>query len=139
MSTHRRIFSQLCLLLALLPAGCERGGIDRLPIHGTVQTARGEKFDASISFQPIGGKRPVANGSVKNGEYRFGRSDGPTAGLTTVVVKRIVHRDQTAASRTKPNAWPATRAGPPTKSEWTIMSATIVDDGKYVQDFTLKD
>ncbi len=36
------------------------------------------------------------------------------------------------------SAWPATKAGPPAKSEWTI-SATVVDDGKYIQDFKLKD
>ena len=138
MSNHRDVFALFCLLLALLSAGCQRGGIDRLPIHGTVQTAKGEKFDASISFLPLEGKRPVANGSVKNGEFRFGRIDGPTAGPTKVVVRRIIHRDQTAASRTKPAAWPATKDGPPAKSEWT-MSTTILDDGKYIQDFTLKD
>ena len=137
MSNHRDIFALFCLLLALLPAGCQRGGIDRLPLRGTVRTAKGEKFDASISFQPEG-KRPVANGSVKDGEYRFGRIDGPTAGLTKVVVRRIVHRDQIVASRTKPAARPAAKAGPPAKSEWT-MSVTLVDDGKYIQDFTLKD
>jgi hypothetical protein len=138
MSNHRAIFFLTCLLIVLLPTGCQRGGLDRLPVHGTVQTAKGEKFDASISFLPLEGKRPVANGSVKNGEFHFGRSDGPTAGPTKVVVRRIVHRDQTGASRTKPDVRPATETGPQAKSEWTV-SATVVDDGKYNQDFTLKD
>ena len=138
MTKNGSIFTLNCLLLTLLSAGCQRGSQDRLPIRGTVQTAKGEKFDASISFLPLEGKRPVANGSVINGEYRFGRADGPTPGLTKVVVRRIVHRDQNTASRTKPGNRPAPGAGPPAKSEWT-MSATIVDDGKYVQDFKLND
>jgi hypothetical protein len=138
MSTHRAVFTLFCTLLALFSLGCQRSSVDRLPIHGTVQTAKGEKFDASISFLPLEGKRPVANGSVKNGEYRFGRGDGPTAGPTKVIVRRIVQREKVAASRTKPDSRPAMKVAPPTKTEWT-QSATVTDDGKYIQDFTLKD
>ena len=138
MCSRRALISLFCLSLALLSMGCRRGGLDRLPVHGTVQTAAGEKFDAAICFQPLSGKRPAANGSVKNGVYRFDRSNGPMAGPTKVVVRRVGHRDQTGTSRTKPAARRATKVGPPAKSEW-VMNATVDDDGKYIQDFTLKD
>ncbi len=109
-----------------------------MPVHGTVQTAAGEKFDASICFQPLDGKRPVANGMVKNGEYRLDRSNGPTAGPAKVIVRRIVRRADSAASRTKPKPGPATKASSPGKLEWT-ETRDVKDDGSYTQDFTLKD
>ena len=95
------LFLVSCFLWVLLAAGCQRSGIDRLPIHGTVQTVAGEKFDASISFQPVGGKRPVANWTVKNGEYRFDRTNGPTAGPTKVFVRRLVGRGGSLPPRMK--------------------------------------
>ena len=138
MSSPPSLVRLSCLVLALLAAGCRKGGIDRLPVRGTVQTAAGEKFDASISFQPLDGKRPVANGSVKAGEYRFTRGDGPTAGRTKVIVRRIVHREESLPSRSKTKGRPPAKASPPPKLEWTL-SADVRDDGKYIQDFILKD
>jgi hypothetical protein len=124
--------------LALLVAGCQRSGSDRLPIHGTVQTSAGEKFDASISFQPLAGNRPVANGSVKNGEYSFDRSQGPTAGPTRVIVRRIVGRENSLMSRSRANGHPPAKSDPQPRLEWTL-SADVHDDGKYIQDFILKE
>jgi hypothetical protein len=135
--SHTTTFVLICFGVTLLSTGCNPSSVSRLPIHGTVQTASGERFDASICFKPVDGKGPVANGSVKNGEFKFSRSDGPTAGPNNVIVHRLVHRGDSIPSRTKPKAGAAT-AGPPAKSEWTLP-ATIVDDGKYTQDFTLKD
>ncbi len=106
--------------------------MDRLPVHGTVQTERGEKFDAAIMFSPVDGKRPVANGMVKNGEYHFTRGNGPTVGPAKVVVRRIVRRGGAASPSQSADA------GPPAKTEW-IMESNVVDDGKYILDFTLKD
>lgn len=138
MSSPSHLFLLLCSLLALFAAGCQQSGIDRLPIHGTVQTAAGEKFDASISFQPLDGKRPVANGSVKNGEYRFDRSKGPTAGRARVVVRRIVRREESLPSRSRTSGRSLAKDVSTAPREWTL-TADVRDDGKYVQDFVLKD
>ena len=138
MSSPPSLFLVTCFLWVLLAAGCQRSGIERLPIHGTVKTATGEKIDASISFQRIGEKRPVANGSVKNGEYRFDRTNGPTAGPTKVLVRRIVGREGSLPSRMKAVGREPPEADPAPKVEWTL-SADVRDDGRYVQDFVLKD
>jgi hypothetical protein len=138
MSNHRAVLVLSCFLLATLQGGCQRSSVDRLPIHGTVQTASGQKFDASISFQPMDGKRPVANGSVKNGEYWFDRNNGPTAGPTRVFVRRIVHRGEEMAWLDKSKGKISPKPGPSANFEWT-QAADVKDDGKYIHDFTLKD
>jgi len=121
-----------CLGLALLSTGCRRGNVDRLPVHGTVQTVAGEKLDASIALLPAGGRKgPAANASVKEGEYRFDRVNGPTAGRTEVRIRRIDGRQRVPTLQAK------TRRKTPTKSEWTKF-VDVADDGKYVQDFTLE-
>ena len=141
--------------LATLLFGCGRKGLDRLPVHGTVTFANGEKPDCSIMFKPAKGQPgPSATTKVVNGNYQFDRSNGPTAGPHTVIVTRIVHRsfqpladkkaaaEKKAAADKKATANKKTvadnKAGPDEKTEWT-ESADIGDDGRYLQDFTLKD
>jgi hypothetical protein len=119
-------------LLALLPAGCRRGGVDRLPIHGTVKTTDGEQLNASITFLPSDGKkRPAATASVRGGIYRFDRTTGPTAGPTQVIVTRLALREESIPSAGKKRA-------PPPHSPWKF-AIDLADDGQYLQDFTLKD
>jgi hypothetical protein len=135
--------------LATLLFGCGRKGLDRLPVHGTVTFANGEKPDCSIMFKPAKGQPgPSATTKVVNGNYQFDRTNGPTAGPHTVTVARIIHRslqklsDKKASAEKKPATNKKTaadnQAGPDEKTEWT-ESADIADDGRYLQDFTLKD
>ncbi len=132
MSSHRTLVVTSCFSLALLSAGCRPSNIDRLPVHGTVQTAAGDKLNASITFLPDDGKkRPAASASVTEGEYRFDRTNGPTAGRTKVLIRRIDGRQRVPTPQTKTNR------KTPTKSEWTKV-VNVADDGKYLQDFTLE-
>jgi hypothetical protein len=131
MSSPRATLTLICLLLVLLPAGCRRGSTDRLPVHGTVKTAAGEQLNASITFLPSDGqKRPAATASVKDGVYHFDRTNGPTAGPTRVIVTRLARREESFPSR-------GNRPVPPAQSEWRF-ALDLSDDGRYLQDFTLK-
>jgi hypothetical protein len=132
-SSSRTLIAVSLFGLALLPAGCRRSGIDRLPLHGTVKTAGGEKLNAAITFLPADGKkRPAATASVIQGEYRFDRVNGPTAGRTEVHIRRLIGRGESiprSGVKTKPKA--------SAKSEWTRF-IDVADDGKYLQDFPLE-
>jgi hypothetical protein len=112
--------------------GCRRGtSLDRLPEHGTVTLASGEKLTGSITFLPEKGQSgPSATAKLAEGSYRFDRNDGPTAGPKTVIVRRIVPRRAAVESISKKQ--PAQQ----TKSEWTV-SAELADDGTYLHDFDL--
>lgn len=130
---HRAI--ELVLLLGLVPlfSGCRRGTrVDRLPLHGTVTVADNEKLNGSITFLPAGGRPgPAATTGLSEGVYKFDRSNGPTAGSQTVILQRI-----SAGSRV-PQMHAAKKRITSTKSQWT-QTIEVVDDGKYVHDFALK-
>ena len=106
-----------------------------LPLAGSRYRTdrRRRKLNASITFLPDDGKkRPAASESVTEGEYRFDRTNGPTAGRTKVLIRRIDGRQHVPRTpQTKTNR------KTPTKSEWTRF-VNVADDGKYVQDFTLE-
>jgi hypothetical protein len=88
-------------------------------------------LNASISFLPSDGKkRPAATASVKDGVYRFDRTNGPTAGPTRVIVTRLNRRDLAFPSH-------GGKPAPPVQSEWKI-AVDVADDGQYLQDFNLK-
>jgi hypothetical protein len=132
MSSYQTTVALLCAGLALFAAGCRRSGPDRVPLHGTVKTVSGDRFDASITFLPSDGKkRPAATASVRNGEYRFDRTNGPTAGPTKIIVRRFARRDEALRAIAKRKPVPQAR------SEWTL-AADVADDGRYVRDFTLE-
>ncbi len=123
------------ILLGLAPVlvGCGRGtGVDRLPVHGTVTLANGEKLSGSITFRPAQGRSgPAATTNLTDGSYQFNRGNGPTAGSQTVIVMRIVPRSRIPQASTDKQALPNA------KSQWT-QSADISDDGQYLYDFTLE-
>lgn len=128
-----RAFAVLILLgLLSLHCGCGReSGVDRLPVHGTVKMASGERLNGSITFIPAQGQSgPSATTKLDEGKYEFDRTNGPTAGPHTVIVKRVVSRAVTlkaiaAKQRIRENG-----------AEWTL-SADVADNGQYLQDFTL--
>jgi hypothetical protein len=102
-----------------------------LPVCGTVTPASGEKFSGSISFLPAEGRPgPAATTSLTDGEYRFDRQDGPTAGPHRVVVNMVIPKGAALEARNKK----APAAGG--KTSWTL-SAEVPANGPYQCDFKL--
>ena len=130
---RRRAIAVLIFLgLLSLHGGCGSGNrVDRLPVRGTVTMASGERLSGSITFVPAEGKSgPPATTKLNEGKYEFDRTNGPTAGPHTVIMRRVVSREdslETIAAKQ-----PARENG----AEWTL-SADVADDGKYLRDFTL--
>ena len=117
--------------LFLLHSGCSRGTkLDRLPVHGTVTLANGEKLNGSITFLPTEGLAgPAANARLKEGSYQFDFENGPTAGPHTVMIKRI-------DSRSRAPQMQADDSATPRKSEWN-RAVELTNDGQNIQDFQL--
>jgi hypothetical protein len=138
---HRRTALVGVLLgLGILLEGCGKGGVVRLPVHGTVALSNGEKFSGTIAFLPAeGNPGPAATATLSDGGYQFNRGDGPAAGPHRVIVRRTVSKRTLLESRGSktPPASTATAAGAAAKMEWTL-SADVADDGVYQCDFTLE-
>jgi hypothetical protein len=137
--TKRRVI--LCSILAgLAPllVGCgKKNGMERLPVHGTVTFPNGEKPTCSITFRPAkappgAAPRPSATTNVVEGSYKFDRSFGPMAGSYIVSVTRIVSRSDTQKAIADKTTIPSTQ------TQWT-KSVDVLDDGRYVQDFDLRE
>ena len=134
MNSHRAIVVWILLGLAPLLVGCDKGqGGERLPVHGTVRFANGEKPGGWITFLPAKGRAgPAATTALAEGCYKFDRSNGPLAGPQTVIVKRVVPRSiALKAIADKQHVQK-------TKNQWT-RSVNVLDDGQYLHDFTLED
>jgi hypothetical protein len=116
-----------CLVASLLVAlaGCGEGGSQRLPVTGHITGKDAETLDGSISFIPAKGNEGLgATASLKNGEYRFDRSNGPSAGKHQVSIRR---------TPSKPTIRPETTQ---MRQEWTFP-ADIPAGGPYTVDFQL--
>ncbi len=134
MNSQQAILVSILLGLAPLLTGCGKGnGPGRLPVHGTVTFSSGEQPDCTIRFVPAKGQPgPSANTIVVRGSYKFDPSKGPTAGPHTVTVSRIIHRSDELKAIADRKSIAAM------KTQWT-ESVDVLDDGRYVQDFNLKD
>jgi hypothetical protein len=128
-----RVLSAL-ILLGLLPLLCGCGSessLDRLPVHGTVTMASGERLNGSITFLPAEGQSgPSATTKLNAGKYEFDSTNGPTAGPHTVIMKRVVSRADSLKTIE------AKQRIPENGAEWTL-SVDIADSGQYLQDFAL--
>ena len=108
------------LALGALIVGCGKGEPARFPVQGSISRANGEKLNGSITFLPSEGRAgPAATGSLIEGEYRFDRENGPTAGPHRVIVskiipKRLVLEARSIRSRRRP--------GPGRKTTWTLLT-----------------
>ena len=133
-NSHRAIVVSILLGLAPLFDGCgRRSGVQRLPVHGRVTLANGEKLSGWIAFMPARGQSgPAANTKLVEGRYQFDRSNGPTAGLKDVKVTR------TPSGTRTPRSPADDKTTPKPKSAWT-QSADVTDDGRYLYNFTLED
>jgi len=111
----------LCALLA----GCGRESeIVRLPVRGAVTLASGEQLNGSITFLPVGGRGPAATTTVKDGSYQFDRTNGPTAGLHRVVIKRVIPKSAMLESRgsRNPRAPKEAPQGSEPRLEWVLST-----------------
>jgi hypothetical protein len=128
-----RAFAVLILLgLLSLQCGCGRGHrVTRLPVHGTVTMASGERLNGSITFVPAQGRGgPSATTNLAEGKYEFDRTNGPTAGPHTVIIRRVVSRADSL------KAIAARQPIRENRAEWTL-SADVAENGQYLQDFTI--
>jgi hypothetical protein len=131
----------LALVLAAALIGCSRpSGVERLPVYGTVSEARGEKVSGSISFVPDQGRPgPGAIASLIQGEYRFDKTNGPTAGLHRVIVTKTATKDPTGKQAGSPKGPLAGKQNANSQSPtapWTL-SADVPAKGPYKIDLRL--
>jgi hypothetical protein len=104
--------------------GCGKGdGATRLPVVGAVWLSSGEKLTGSITFVPAAGHRgPAATTTLVDGNYRFDRSNGPTAGPHRVIVRRVISKSRMLeglASKQPKDVKPAPARD--SKMEWTLF------------------
>jgi hypothetical protein len=133
MTKEIRAFAVL-ILLGLLSLLCGCGSetrVKRSPVHGTVTMASGERLNGSITFLPAQGQSgPSATTSLAEGKYEFDRTNGPATGPHTVIIRRVVTReDSLKAIRAKQK--PRENG-----AEWTL-SADVSETGQGVQDFNI--
>jgi hypothetical protein len=132
---------RLALVLAAALIGCSRpSGVERLPVYGTVSDPSGEKIGGSISFVPDQGRPgPGATASLIQGEYRFDKTNGPTAGLHRVIVTRTSTKDpagKQAGSPKRPLAGKRDANARSPTAPWTL-SADVPAKGPYRIDLEL--
>jgi hypothetical protein len=126
------------IVLAVLSNGCGKGGgIERLPIRGTIARLNGEKVSGTITFIPAEGRKgPAATATVKNGNYAFDSTNGPTAGPHRVVVDRAPAKDTILASKgAKQPAEATTATDSPT--QWTLF-VDLPTNRSHRCDFTVE-
>ena len=113
------------IMLASCLGGCGTEGGKRLPITGRITGLGAEAFDGSISFIPSKGNDGLgATAALKDGSYRFDRTNGPTAGQYEVSIRRTPDKAAVRSARGQ------------SKQEWTFHSE-IPADGPYTRDFQL--
>jgi hypothetical protein len=119
--------------------GCGKGdGAARLPVFGAVSLESGEKLSGSITFVPTEGHRgPAATTTLVDGNYRFDRSNGPTAGPHRVIVRRGISKSKILAGLAdkKPKGGKPELATEP-KMEWTVF--VDVAENRIQCDFALE-
>ncbi len=97
----------------------------RLPVRGDVTLPGGEQFNGSITFIPASGHRgPAATTTVKDGNYQFDRTNGPTAGPHHVIIKRVISKSAMLELRgsRNPRAPKETPQGGEPRLEWTLST-----------------
>jgi hypothetical protein len=126
------------LTLAALVVGCgESEVLVRLPIRGTITRVNGEKISGAITFIPADAhKGPAATATVKNGNYAFDSTNGPTAGPHRVFVNRAPAKDTILASKgAKQPAEATTATDSPT--QWTFF-VDLPTNRSHRCDFTVE-
>jgi hypothetical protein len=140
-SCRRTAVSSILVGLCALLAGCGRDSeIVRLPVRGDVTLSGGEQFNGSITLIPASGQRgPAATTTVKDGNYQFDRTNGPTAGPHHVVIKRVISKSAMLESRgsRNPRAPKETPQGGEPRLEWTL-STDVTEQNLDHCDFKLE-
>lgn len=121
-----RAFAAYCVVafLVALPGCSDSASRARLPVTGRITGNGSETLEGAISFIPAKGNDGLgATCALKNGVYQFDQSNGPTAGLHEVSVRR---------TPSKPTGRPAAQI----RQEWTFQ-AEVPAKGPYNIDFNL--
>ena len=93
----------------------------------------GEKLSGSITFLPAPGRPgPAATTKLAEGSYQFDRSNGPTAGPHTVIIRRVVSRAKMIERLKKGRLSRRLR-------KRMDSLRRIADDGQYLHNFKLND
>ena len=82
---HHQGISFLLVLLAII-AGCGRGGLRRLDVHGTVSYQGTPVDDGEIVFSPRASGLPMAVGTIVGGKYGVPKQLGPALGAYEVKI-----------------------------------------------------
>lgn len=109
--------------LAVLLVGCGKSnGIERLPIRGTITRLNGEKINGTITFIPAEGRKgPAATATLKNGNYAFDSTNGPTAGPHRAVVNRALVKDTILASKSAKQPLESKTPTSDAQAQWTLF------------------
>jgi len=114
----------LALLLALSGCGASDGPA-RLPVSGHVVGDGAESIVGSVSFSPAKGNEGLGGTcALSQGAYQFDRTNGPTAGLHDVIIRRNPTKPTTASKEKQP------------RMEWKLQ-ADIPAKGPYQIDLKL--
>lgn len=117
------------LLALAVSAGC--GGPQgpmRVPLQGKVEQGGKPVPVGLISFLPAAGNAgPAANASIKGGEYRFTKEDGPITGAHVVEISTAIPSKETPP----PSAVPK-------KTKWEFKDVTVSETGPLEKDFRLE-
>ncbi|MBP85821.1 MAG: hypothetical protein CMJ64_03750 [Planctomycetaceae bacterium] len=138
------------LVLCAAVVGC--GGsseLSRQAISGTVQIGGAEIKKGAISFLPAPGTSgPAANGTIKNGSYRFTDDSGPFPGLHKVVIDVDPPTQESAAAVAPGPKGQLVEQPPPQPRYRQSVAATpskvhfelehiVPDEGSSTKDFEL--
>lgn len=89
--------SGCCLILTVIGfiSGCGDDSNPRLAVYGRVAGAEGRS--GLVSFVPQESTQgPAARATLVNGEYQFGRNDGPVPGEYNVLIQLEILQDKTS-------------------------------------------
>ena len=130
-NSHRTIVIWIFLGFVPLFVGCgQKSSVDRIPVHGTVRLTSGETLTGFHQF--LAGKRPRRHDGGGGRHLHVRSQQRPRGGPPK--------RDREAVSfqACVPSPLEKKAIARSQKAEWN-QSTEVLDDGKYVLDFTLKD
>lgn len=117
------------LLALAVSAGCGGPqGPTRIAVKGKIEQGGKPVPVGSISYLPAPGNAgPAANTSIKDGEYRFTKEDGPITGAHVVEISTAI-----------PSKEPPPPSAVPKKTKWEFKDVAVSETGPLEKDFRLE-
>ena len=133
----RVVLVGLLILLGPVLCGCGGGGLDRLPVAGSVTLDGNPLADGSITFIPTG-EGVTAGGKIADGQYEIPRSDGPVPGSHQVRINASEPTGETIIDPAGDIEVPQMRSLiPPKYNVQSELTAEVTADGPNRFDFEL--